>query len=152
VWQNRGITFQLAEGARNAVRPGRKPFHTIQPPLARLADGRVMSYGAMGGEGQPQTQAALFTRHVLFGQELQAAVTAPRWLLGRTWGAQKTNLRLESRFPSELVEALRAAGHDVEVIEPFHEIMGHAGALMRHPSGLIEGAADPRSDGVVAAF
>ena len=33
--------------------------------------------------GQPQTQAADFTRHALFGQELQAAVTAPRWVLGR---------------------------------------------------------------------
>jgi len=30
--------------------------------------------------------------------------------------------------------------------------MGHAGALVRHPSGLIEGAADPRSDGIAAGF
>ncbi|MGH6948719.1 MAG: gamma-glutamyltransferase family protein [Kiloniellales bacterium] len=152
LWQNRGSSFQLAEGARNALRPGRKPFHTIQPALARLADGRVMVYGAMGGEGQPQTQAAVFTRHVLFGQELQAAVTAPRWLLGRTWGAPTANLRLESRFPAALVDALRTAGHDIELVGPFDEIMGHAGALARHPSGVIEGAADPRGDGIAAAF
>jgi gamma-glutamyltranspeptidase/glutathione hydrolase len=152
LWQNRGSSFQLAEGARNALKPGRKPFHTIQPALARLSDGRVMPYGTMGGEGQPQTQAAIFTRHVLFGQELQAAVTAPRWLLGRTWGTPKTNLRIEDRFAPETVDALRDAGHDVELVGPFDEIMGHAGALVRHPSGLIEGAADPRGDGVVAAF
>jgi gamma-glutamyltranspeptidase/glutathione hydrolase len=30
--------------------------------------------------------------------------------------------------------------------------MGDAGALVRHENGLIEGAADPRTDGVVAAF
>jgi gamma-glutamyltranspeptidase/glutathione hydrolase len=30
--------------------------------------------------------------------------------------------------------------------------MGHAGALLRHPSGVIEGAADPRGDGSVAGF
>ena len=34
--------------------------------------------------------------------------------------------------------------------EAFSDTMGHAGALVRHPNGLIEGAVDPRSDGVVA--
>jgi gamma-glutamyltranspeptidase/glutathione hydrolase len=151
-WQNRGTSFKLAEGAHNQLIPGRKPFHTIQPALAQLADGRLMVYGTMGGEGQPQTQAMIFTRHVTFKHELQAAVTAPRWLLGRTWGAPKANLRLENRFALEVVDALVAAGHDVELVGAFDEVMGHAGALVRHGGGLIEGAADPRGDGVVAAF
>ncbi len=152
VWQNRGTSFSLEEGAANPLMPGRKPFHTIQPALARLNDGRVMAYGTMGGEGQPQTQAMIYTRHVTYGQELQAAVTAPRWLLGRTWGAESTNLRIEDRFPAAVIEALRAAGHDLEVVGPFDEVMGHAGALIRHPTGVIEGAADPRGDGAAAAF
>lgn len=151
-WQNRGAGFALDADAHNALVPGRKPFHTIQPAMARLADGRLMIYGAMGGEGQPQTQAAVFTRHVIFDQPLQTAVTAPRWLLGRTWGAETTNLRIESRFPAELIEALRAAGHNVEPVGEFDAVMGHAGALVRHPHGLIEGAADPRGDGGVAAY
>jgi len=151
-WQNRGTSFGLESGARNPLVPGRKPFHTIQPALARLADVREMVYGTMGGDGQPQTQAALFTRHVIFGQELQAAVTAPRWLLGRTWGAESSNLRIENRVDAGVIAALRAAGHDVAEVGPFDPVMGHAGALVRHPSGLIEGAADPRGDGLVAAF
>lgn len=152
LWQNRGVSFSLAEGAMNALRPGRKPFHTLNPALALFKDGRIMVYGTMGGEGQPQTQAAVFTRYARFGQELQAAVTAPRWLLGRTWGATSTNLKLESRFARGLVETMRRAGHEVEMVTPFSDIMGHAGALVRHGSGLIEGAADPRGDGVVAGF
>jgi gamma-glutamyltranspeptidase len=41
----------------------------------------------------------------------------------------------------------------VEVLDaPFSDTMGHAGALVRHPNGVIEGAADPRSDGIVAAL
>lgn len=150
-WQNRGVSFSLDPRHHNHLQPRRRPFHTIQPALARLADGRVMVYGTMGGEGQPQTQAALFTRHVTFGQPLQTAVTAPRWLLGRTWGAQATRLRIEDRFPAAVVDSLRAAGHDVEVVDAFDEIMGHAGALVLHPDDLIEGASDPRSDGAVAA-
>ena len=64
--QNRGASFSLEKGAANPLQPGRKPFHTLNPALAVLRDGRVMAYGAMGGDGQPQTQAALFTRHVLY--------------------------------------------------------------------------------------
>lgn len=151
-WQNRGCSFALDPKHHNHLAPHRRPFHTIQPPLARLSDGRVMAYGTMGGEGQPQTQAAIFARHVLHGQDLQAAVTAPRWLLGRTWGSETTNLRIEDRVPAEVIDALRAAGHDVEVVGPFEEIMGHAGAVVHHPSGLMEGASDPRSDGRAVGF
>jgi gamma-glutamyltranspeptidase/glutathione hydrolase len=152
VWQNRGTSFSLDPDHHNSLKPHRRPFHTIQPALARLADGRVMPYGTMGGEGQPQTQAMIFTRHVLHGQGLQEAVTRPRWLLGRTWGAETTNLRIESRFDPAVIAALRSAGHDVEEIGPFDEVMGHAGALVHHPDGVIEGAADPRSDGAAAGF
>src|SRR5690606_11477390 len=151
-WQNRGISFSLDAEALQALEPGRKPFHTLNPAMALFDDGRVLSYGTMGGEGQPQTQAAVFSRYRL-GSDLQAAVTAPRWLLGRTWGDVSTSLKLENRFAPELVEQLRAAGHVVEVLdEDFSDTMGHAGALLRHPDGVLEGAADPRSDGSVCGL
>lgn len=151
-WQNRGISFSLDPAALQALEPGRKPFHTLNPALALFDDGRVLSYGTMGGEGQPQTQAAVFSRYRL-GSDLQAAITAPRWLLGRTWGDVSTSLKLENRFPAELIEQLRAAGHVIEVLdEAFSDTMGHAGALLRHPSGVLEGAADPRSDGSVCGL
>jgi len=35
------------------------------------------------------------------------------------------------------------------VTAPFVQIMGHAGAMVRHPDGKLEGASDPRSDGSV---
>ena len=51
-----------------------------------------------------------------------------------------------------LVEALRAAGHETEIIPAFSDLAGHAGAVVRHPSGVIEGASDPRADGAALAF
>jgi len=152
LWQNRGTSFSLDPKHHNCLKPGRRPFHTIQPALAKLSDGRIMPYGTMGGEGQPQTQAMIFSRHVLHGQGLQESLTAPRWLLGRTWGAETSNLRIENRFDPSLVSGLRALGHDVEEINAYNEIMGHAGALVYHPNGLIEGASDPRGDGTAAGF
>jgi gamma-glutamyltranspeptidase/glutathione hydrolase len=151
-WQNRGASFLLGDTGPRRLAPGHKPFHTLNPALAAFDDGRVMVYGTMGGEGQPQTQAALFTRYARFGQGLQAAVTAPRWLLGKTWGENSVTLKLESRFPPELVEALRAAGHDVEVLDAFTGTTGHAGAIVRHADGVLEGATDPRSDGAALGF
>lgn len=146
-WQNRGTSFSLDESHHNCLKPGRRPFHTIQPALAHLGDGRVMPFGTMGGEGQPQTQAMVFSRYAMGGQDLQQSITAPRWLLGRTWGSDITNLRIENRFAPEVYEQLIAAGHDLEMIGEYDEVMGHAGALVLHPDGLIEGASDPRCDG-----
>ncbi len=151
LWQNRGISFSLDNGAVNPLRPGRKPFHTLNPALARLSDGRIMTYGAQGGDGQPQTQAAVFSRYAMHGQALQYAISAPRWLLGRTWGDKSTSLKVEGGFDEALTARLRDAGHDVQATERFSQTMGHAGAIVRHPEGTLEGASDPRSDGAVAA-
>ena len=151
-WQNRGVSFALDPARPNPLQPGRKPFHTNNPAMARFDDGRLMVYGSMGGDGQPQSQAALFSRYHHFGQDLQQAVSAPRWLLGRTWGTTTTALRIEDRFDPAVIDALRGAGHDIVVTGPYDAIMGHAGALVRNREGVIEGAADPRGDGVVAAY
>jgi gamma-glutamyltranspeptidase/glutathione hydrolase len=145
--QNRGASFSLDPDALNALAPGRLPFHTLNPALAMLADGRVLGYGG----GQPQTQAALFTRHALYGTPLERAIEAPRWQLGPTWGSMQTSLRMESRFDGNLVERLLSAGHQVEVLpDAYSDLMGHAGAVVLHPIGTLEGAHDPRADGGAA--
>jgi len=151
-WQNRGSSFRLAQDGWNALKPGRQPFHTLNPALAEFTDGRVMAYGTMGGEGQPQTQAALFSRYARFGVDLQQAISAPRWLLGRTWGEQSTTLKIEDGFAPDLYERLAAAGHDVERVGALTATMGHAGAVVRLADGSFQGASDPRSDGEAAPW
>ena len=145
--QNRGISFSLEQNHFNKLIPGRKPFHTIQPALAQFDDGRVMSYGTMGGEGQPQTQATIFSRYAVQNLDLQEAINQPRWLLGRTWGEETTSLKIEGRFSKETFQKLKSMGHVTEKVGDFEEIMGHAGAIVNNPNGLIEGAYDLRSDG-----
>ena len=62
-----------------------------------------------------------------------------------------TNLRMESRFDGNLIDRLMSAGHDVDVLpEPYSDTMGHAGAVVLHPDGTLEGAHDPRADGGAA--
>lgn len=149
--QNRGASFSLDKNALNPLVPGRRPFHTLNPAMARLSDGRTVVYGTMGGEGQPQTQAAIFSRHILHGMPVGEAIDAPRWLLGRTWGDDTTALRLENRFDPDIVRDLERNGHQVVVMdEAYSDTMGHAGMIVRSARGGLEGAHDPRSDGGAA--
>ena len=152
VWQNRGHSFSLDAGAVNPLQPGRRPFHTLNPAGAQLQDGRSLVYGTMGGEGQPQTQAAIFSRAILHGQDPARAIASPRWLLGRTWGAGTDSLKIESDLPPEVVSGLRARGHDIDLVPACNSMMGHAGMLLRGPEGHILGASDPRCDGAVAGI
>src|SRR5690606_22597072 len=107
-WQNRGASFSLDPTHVNRLVPGKKPFHTLNPAMASLKDGRIVVYGTMGGDGQPQSQSAVFTRAAILGMNPQDAVSAPRWLLGRTWGQNSDTLKLEGRFPEATIAELRA--------------------------------------------
>lgn len=147
VWNNRGTSFSLDPENMQALAPGLKPFHTLNPAFAELNDGRRMSYGTMGGEGQPQTQAALFARHLYHNQTLDKSISLGRWLLGRTWGDQSHNLKVERDLADYVGDELLVRGHDMVVVDPRSEMMGHAGAIVRSPEGTTIAATDPRSDG-----
>jgi gamma-glutamyltranspeptidase/glutathione hydrolase len=153
ILQNRGCFFSLDERHPNRLEPGKRTFHTIIPAMM-MQDGQpVLAFGTMGGEGQPQTQAALVTRIVDFGFDVQQAIEAPRWLLGRTWGTESRNLSLESRIPDEVTRALRLRGHPVQMVEAWSGTMGHAQAIrIDRASGFLEGGADPRGDGTAVGW
>lgn len=92
VWHTRAEHLQAAPG----------------PSLARFEDGRVMAFGAMGGDDQAMTRDAILHRYAMDGLKLGEAVAS-----------------------------------DVSGA-------GHAGAIVRHPDGAMDAAAEPRSDASVA--
>lgn len=147
VWNNRGTSFSLDPNDLQALAPGLQPFHTLNPAFAELVDGRRMSYGTMGGEGQPQTQAAVFTRFVYQDLALSEAVSKGRWLLGRTWGDTSHNLKIEDDLAQLLADDLAQMGHDIAIVAPCNELMGHAGAVVALNDTNTIAATDPRSDG-----
>jgi gamma-glutamyltranspeptidase/glutathione hydrolase len=147
LWNIRGQSFTLDTAHHNVLAPNKKPFHTLNPAYAVLKDGRRMVYGTMGGEGQPQTQACLFSRYLYQGDSLKEAVAKPRWLLGRTWGDTTNNLRLEKSLYESMGSKLRSLGHDVTSVADNNELMGHAGAIVLDLEGKTSATSDPRSDG-----
>ncbi|WJJ13775.1 gamma-glutamyltransferase [Prescottella equi] len=148
--QNRGAYFSLDPSNRDCLQPGKRPASTLTNGLLVSPTGPELVFGAMGGEGEPQTQAALVTRILDHGMSVQEAIDAPRWLLGRTWGETRRGLRLESRFGRSVADDLTARGHEnVSLADDYGDVFGHAQAIRIHPDRL-EAASDPRSDG--AAF
>lgn len=154
ILQNRGSFFSLDPSHVNALMPHKRTFHTLNPAMLLNADGSpYILYGTMGGEGQPQTQAAIITRMVDFGMTPQEAIDAPRWLYGRTWGKASNNLKLEARIPEDVVKELEDRGHPVEVVAAYTDTMGHAGAIKIDPeTKVMQGGTDPRGDGLAAGY
>ena len=151
--QNRGAFFSLDPTHVNALAPGKRTMHTLIPSMF-LVEGRPrFVYGTMGGEGQPQTQAAMVTRRLHRGLGAQAAVEAPRWLYGRTWGAPSRALNLEGRYSAELARDLTERGHDVQIGGEWDDLFGHAQCIWIAPDEEgFQGGSDPRADGAALGF
>jgi gamma-glutamyltranspeptidase len=148
VLQNRGAFFSLDAAEANALAPVKRTMHTLIPSMYLSAGRPRFVYGTMGGEGQPQTQAALLTRRLHRGLGPQAAVEAPRWLYGRTWGAASRALSLEGRYGRELACELETRGHEVKLGKDWDDLFGHAQCIWIDPeAGGFAGGSDPRADG-----
>lgn len=153
ILQNRGSFFSLDENHVNCLAPRKRTFHTLNPAMLLQNNRPALVYGTMGGEGQPQTQAMLVTRIIDFGLSVQAAIEAPRFLYGRTWGASSNTLKVEGRISSSIQSTLQSLGHDIEVLPDFTDTMGHAGAIwIDHETNVKFGGADPRGDGAAIGY
>ncbi|MGP0091698.1 MAG: gamma-glutamyltransferase [Xanthobacteraceae bacterium] len=155
VLQNRGKYFVLDETSANRLVPRKRCFHTLIAGMLFKDGAPQLVYGTMGGEGQPQTQAALVTRIIDYGLSPQEAIEAPRWLQGRMLDLSQpgTQLHLEGRVRDSVVIALRRLGHRVSITPDYSALMGHAGAiLIDRRNGVLHGGADPRGDGAAVGF
>lgn len=155
VLQNRGAYFSTDPRHVNVYEGGKRPMHTLAPPML-LRDGKPsLVFGTMGGDGQPQVQLQLLHHVVESGLDVQRALDLPRWVLGgytpseRPDHAPTESVLVESRFEPELIAALERRGHRVDALGPYENVMGHAHAIaIDHERGTLSGGADPRADSV----
>lgn len=150
--QNRGSFFSLDPKHINCLTPCKRTFHTLNPAMLLRRNKPLLVYGTMGGEGQPQTQAAIVTRIIDYGFTVQDAIEAPRWLYGRTWGASSNDVKIEGRVTNRVIQELKRRGHSIRVAADYTDIMGHAGAIRIDEHGIMQGGADPRGDGMAIGY
>ncbi|MDE1157040.1 MAG: gamma-glutamyltransferase family protein [Neorhizobium sp.] len=147
LWQNRGAAFSLDPASPNAYAPGKRPFYTLNPGMA-LKDGRPhLLYGTQGADGQPQTLALILSLMIDHGLDPLAALSQPRFLLGKTFSDATDSLKIEANVGDGVVDGLSAIGHAVSRIDAFSQLGGQAGVIRISDEGRIDGAHDPRSDG-----
>ena len=142
--QNRGASFSLDPDDPNRLAPGKRPFHTLVPALARLGADDWLGFGVMGGYMQPQGHVQVLANLVDYEMPLQAALDAPRW----RYRADGT-LGVEERLPDGIASKLARRGHDVRVLRP--GLFGGAQAV-RNNAGTLSGATEPRKDGQAAGW
>ena len=151
--QNRGCFFSMDPKHVNHLEPKKRTFHTLNAAIMTKNNKPFLVYGTHAGEGQPQTQAAIATRVVDFGMYPQDAVSAPRYLFGRTSGAANNDLKVEGRVSQDILDELKSRGHQVVKVDDYTDLMGQAGAILIDPVTNVKyGANDPRSDGLAAGY
>ena len=147
----RGQMFWVEQGLPASLRPGARPRTTLSPALA-LRDGRPwLAFGTPGGDQQDQWQLTFLLRAVHgargVDQALQAAVDAPMVHTDHVPSsfyprqARPGVLVAEDRWPAATLDALRALGHEVEVVDGWS--LGRLSAVARE-GGWLRAAANPR--------
>ena len=110
--QNRGAYFSLDPTTRTRWRRGSRTLHTLMPGML-LRDGRAeVAFGAMGGDGQPQTMLQLVRGLADDDLDPQAVVDRPRFVAEhRSGGACRSGRSASSRMGATLatIAALEVA-------------------------------------------
>lgn len=144
--QNRAAGFNLLPGAPNMLRPHMRPLHTIIPGFMIKGDQRI-SFGIMSGWNQAQAHAQFVSNIVDFHMNVQAALEAARFTKLTFDGCDVT---MENGIPPDVIEALRAKGHDIKVELRYSQTMGRGNAILHDDTtGVNFGGTDPRTDGEV---
>lgn len=144
LFQNRGAGFSMVAGHPNEAAGGKRPMHTIIPAMLRQAGRVIMPFGVMGGGYQPTGHARFVSNLVSYGMDPQTAIDGPRSF------ADAGLLALERGYGADVSAGLAAKGHRINRTEG---PLGGGQAIRIHPdTGVLEGASDPRKDGIALGY
>ena len=135
--------FTLDPNSKNAVAGGKVPLSCMSPTFI-LKDGKPFAVlGSPGGIRIISSVVQVISKMIDHGMTLEEAVGSPRI------GDDQTDLMIyESRIAPEVIEKLKEMGHPVKAYDDWNRIMGSVNGCVILPDGTIEGAADPRRDGL----
>jgi len=139
VLHNRARLERLDGDPVHGAQAGMRPFHTLCPAIVTREGGVALVLATPGDHGQPQSLYQILRRLDRQGLDIQQAIEWPRIRhdVGDT-------VLLEARCPPEWDARLAEAGWRVRRVEAWSRLMGGANGILRAPSGLLMGGADPR--------
>jgi gamma-glutamyltranspeptidase/glutathione hydrolase len=144
----RAQMFWLTEGLPNSLEPGKRPRTTLTPSLAFRGGDPYMVFGTPGGDTQDQWSLNMFLNHALLDMDLQTSIDAPNFHTNHFPSsfyprlANPGQIEVESRVGRDVLDGLRAKGHEVVAAEPWS--LGRLCAAARQPDGVLKAGANPR--------
>jgi gamma-glutamyltranspeptidase / glutathione hydrolase len=146
IMNNRLCSFGLDPSKANALKPGKRPAHTLNTYMVFRDNDVFAAGGSPGADDQPQTNFQIIHDLVDLQMDPQSAVEAPRW--SHQPGTPPRDqlpeaLRLEEGYDQATVDELRKRGHKVSVVDRWS--FGSAKVIARdQENGCWLGGADPR--------
>jgi gamma-glutamyltranspeptidase / glutathione hydrolase len=137
--------YGLVGGEANSIAPGKTPLSSMTPTIVTENGQFRLAAGAPGGSTIITTVLQILLNVLEYKMDVGAAVSAGK--IHHQWLPDKVNVDPWGFDPSTLAE-LRRRGHSIEP----REYWSNANAIQQLPDGRLEGAADPRGEGVAKGF
>ncbi len=144
--QNRGADFSLDPEHYNALKPGKRTYHTIIPGFLTKDGKAIGPFGVMGGYMQPQGHVQVVMNLIDYHMNPQMALDAPRW----QWMHGK-KFMVEPSFPLAIVQQLQAMGHEIEIASN-GVAFGRGQIIWRLDNGVLVGGCESRTDSNIACY
>ena len=135
--------FGLVQGEANAVQPRKRPLSSMTPTIVTRGGKLELVLGTPGGPTIINSVLQVLVNVVDFGMNVQDAVDAPR--IHHQWLPDQ--LIMERGFSPDTIALLKARGHQIRIVNSIGEM-----AAIEARDGWLEGAADPRTEGVAKGY
>ncbi len=137
--------YGLVGGEANSIAPGKTPLSSMTPTIVTENGKFRLAMGAPGGGTIITTVLQILLNVLEYKMDVGAAVAAGR--IHHQWLPDKVNVDPWG-FDAATLAELRRRGQSIEQ----REYWGNANAIQQLPDGRLEGAADPRGEGVAKGF
>ncbi|WP_347272811.1 gamma-glutamyltransferase [Leptolyngbya sp. FACHB-17] len=137
--------FGLVGGQANAIAPRKTPLSSMTPTIVTENGKLKMAVGAPGGSTIITTVLQTILNVLVYDMDVRRAIATPR--IHHQWQPDRLMVEQWGLDPLTIAE-LQRRGHQIQQRGKW----GNANAIVILPDGSIEGAADPRGEGVAAGY
>lgn len=131
--------YGLVGSMANAIEPDKRMLSSMSPTMVSKNGQLVLALGSPGGPTIISSVLQVILNCFNFEMSLTESLEAGRF--HHQWLPDEI-LMEEGKFGDAVIDSLQMKGHKIRWIKR----MGSVNAIKRYPSGMMEGAADPRDE------
>lgn len=132
--------FSTNENSLNKKEPGKRP-RSHSSPMILASDEKLIGIGSPGGKRIPMILSQVLLRHIVYGEELQEAIDAPRFII------EGNKIYVEETMSDDIIGELSQRGYDVYIKENPFFYGGVQALVVDEENNQVYGGADRRRIG-----